>query len=170
MERNWTEAAVEMFAAAALGASVAFATTLLGAGVAGAALGGICFAVTLAAMRRLPVQGGWRLPEFDLAEVPESDPAGWPELLLTECDRLDQSHVASATSAIAEELLLDDALELPSGDSRVVQLFGPRPMPTPGEAQAKIVRHLQQRGSPPVPADAAAALSEALAELRRSLR
>jgi len=137
------EAAVELVACAALGSSVAFATTLLGAGVAGAFAGAICFAAAFLALRRLASRPTWRLPEFELPDLAE--------------DR--------------EELLLDDVLAPPGADSRVVQLFGEGALPTPGELQAQIDRHLAQRGSPVVaPESAAAALSQALAELRRSLR
>jgi hypothetical protein len=173
MERNSVEAAAEMVAAASLGASVAFATTLLGAGVAGAFAGSVCFAATLGILRRLPFQGRWRLPDFplaDLAPEPREDVGGSPELLLTDADRLHPEHLAGAASAIAEELLLDDVLASPAPDSRVVRLFGEPPVPRPGELQARIERHLEQRGSEAAPADAAAALSEALAAVRRSLR
>jgi hypothetical protein len=47
-------------------------------------------------------------------------------------------------------------------------LFDRKAMPTPGQLQSRIDRHLGHRQS--TPEDASQALSEALAELRRSLR
>jgi hypothetical protein len=64
------------------------------------------------------------------------------------------------TKAPAEdaELLLDDPLDRVNHDSRVVRLFDPRQMPAAGDSPRS------------VHPDASQALSEALAELRRSLR
>lgn len=56
------------------------------------------------------------------------------------------------------ELLLDDRLTRVEPNARVVQLFGPRRTPPASD------------GLSSMPADASEALSEALAELRRSLR
>lgn len=76
---------------------------------------------------------------------------------------------ASASDRLADELLLDDALEPPASDSRVVQLFQPGSLPTAGELQARIDRHLDGRGDAPAPADDSGELFEALASLKRSL-
>lgn len=84
---------------------------------------------------------------------------------------LDQPLVDAATEAVAE-LLLDDPLPTPPPDSRVVQLFADGRMPTAGQLKDRIDRHLAD-GAGPTPSttiDASDALSEALAELRRSLR
>lgn len=81
----------------------------------------------------------------------------YPELLLTEADRLVDE----------EPLELDDILAELGPDSRVVRLFDPAKMPTPGQLNAQIEAH--QARSPAYP-DASQQLSEALAELRRSLR
>ncbi|HET7604495.1 MAG TPA: hypothetical protein VFK28_00310 [Sphingomicrobium sp.] len=67
-----------------------------------------------------------------------------------------------------EPLLLDDILTEIDPDSRVVRLFDPAAMPTAGELQSRIDRHLE--GSAERNADAAQALHDALAELRRSIR
>jgi hypothetical protein len=84
------------------------------------------------------------------------------ELLLTEADRVSRP----ASNA----LVLDDILTELGPDSRVVRLFDPKAMPTPAQLKTRIDDHLG-RGSPPVPlSDASQALSDALAELRRSLR
>jgi len=57
-----------------------------------------------------------------------------------------------------------------SSDSRVVRLFDPAAMPTPGQLQARIDRHLDGGTSQSPSPDASEALLEALADLRRSLR
>jgi hypothetical protein len=53
---------------------------------------------------------------------------------------------------------------------RVVHLFDPAAMPTPEEMISRIDRHLEGHTSAAQSADAAQALHEALAELRRSIR
>lgn len=70
----------------------------------------------------------------------------------------------------ADELLLDDIVERIGPDSRVVQLFDPKRMPTPGELRARIDRHLVAGTVQPPPPDATQALHQAIEELRRSLR
>lgn len=88
---------------------------------------------------------------------------------------LDEPWVATpmgaATQAVAE-LLLDDPLPAPAPDSRVVQLFAGARMPTAGQLALRIDRHIAEgAGSGPASSgDASDALSEALAELRRTLR
>ena len=67
-----------------------------------------------------------------------------------------------------DALLLDDILAELGPDSRVVRLFDPSAMPTAGELQSRIDRH--REGSAGRNADAAQALHDALAELRRSIR
>jgi len=75
------------------------------------------------------------------------------------------------------ELLLDDPLANPASDSRVVTLFAPND-PTPGELVLRISDYLSDQGkegseaAEPVPqqVDASAALHEALANIRATLR
>ena len=104
--------------------------------------------------------------EFEPCDVRElsladEGPAESEELVLGEADRLDRPD--------SEALELDDVLAAIGPDSRVVRLFDRKAMPTPGQLQTQIDEHLVQRM--PVPArDASQALSDALAELRRSLR
>lgn len=69
-----------------------------------------------------------------------------------------------------EPLVLDDVIAQLAPDSRVVRLFDPVAMPTAGELNQRIERHLVRGAAPAAPADASQALHEALAELRRSLR
>jgi len=74
-------------------------------------------------------------------------------------------------------LLLDDPLANPASDSRVVTLFAPND-PTPGELVLRISDYLSDQGkegseaAEPVPqqVDASAALHEALANIRATLR
>lgn len=105
-------------------------------------------------------------PHAEPAELLLDQPWLEPEELL-----LDQPLVASADLAAVAELLLDDPLPVPDGESRVVQLFAPGRMPTAGQLQRRIDRHIAG-GDRPLPSrpDASDALGEALAELRRSLR
>lgn len=104
--------------------------------------------------RRLPV------PVFDVREIEPIDP---PELMLTE-------RYEPAYRGAEEPLVLDDVLAALGPDSRVVRLFDPAAMPTPGQLNARIERHLET-GAPPAPSqDASQALHDALSELRRSLR
>jgi len=85
------------------------------------------------------------------------------ELVLTEADR-----VEPATSG--EPLVLDDILAEFGSDSRVVQLFDRKAMPTPGQLKSRIDSHLGEVSVSAGATDASQALADALAELRRSLR
>jgi hypothetical protein len=87
------------------------------------------------------------------------------ELILTDADRL---HPNSANPA--GELVLDDVLAEIGPGSRVVRLFDPAAMPTPGQLDVRIQQHLRESSTAAPPADASQALFDALAELRRSLR
>jgi hypothetical protein len=100
------------------------------------------------------------VPIFDLRKL---DPVEPPELLLTERFQPDPA-------ASDEALVLDDILAELGPDSRVVRLFDPAAMPTPGQLNARIERHLNGEGPPSAPPDASQALHDALAELRRSMR
>jgi len=104
---------------------------------------------------RLPV------PIFDVREV---EPIEDTELLLTE--RLEQP----PSLAHEDALLLDDILAELGPDSRVVRLFDPAAMPTAGELKSRIDRHLDREEVEARTSDAAQALHDALAELRRSIR
>lgn len=112
----------------------------------------------LAVLRQVrPEPRRFRLPAFALEKV--------------EFDVLELSDVAPA-----EPLELEDALPAADEDSRVVQLFAPRNLPTPGELAQRIENHLGGgadggRGGKvlELEVDASAALRQALGELRRSL-
>jgi len=112
----------------------------------------------------------FRMPEF---EIPGFEPVELPELLLTEQVELvltEADRLQAQEFHRPDELLLDDILAEIGPNSRVVRLFDPATMPTPGQLNARIVRHLNDGASPAAPPDASQALYDALAELRRSLR
>jgi len=69
-----------------------------------------------------------------------------------------------------EPLDLVDVLTELETDARVVRLFDPAAMPTPGELKTRIDDHLDGAPDAEQSSDAARALHDALAELRRSLR
>jgi hypothetical protein len=75
-----------------------------------------------------------------------------------------------AESPAEEPLDLDDILAALQPDARVVRLFDPAAMPTAGELNERIDDHLRAQPDAAQSRDAAQALHEALAELRRSLR
>lgn len=151
-------------------------------GVALLAGSGAMFALAFIAMRTIAAEPRLlALPAFEQPVLLDEallldDPLGEDELLLDDplaADELllDRPLVDGGNMAAVAELLLDDPLPAPAPDSRVVQLFAGGRMPTAGQLQLRIDRHLA--GSERVPAgtvDASDALSDALAELRRSLR
>ena len=93
--------------------------------------------------------------------VVELEPLELDELVLTDADRVQPAGDAP--------LELNDILAEIAPDSRVVQLFDPSSMPTPGELKDRIDRHAGGT-SHAAPPDASDALLAALADLRRSLR
>ena len=167
---------VELAGAAAPAMAVAFAAAkvapLNGWPVAPALLigGATTFAAAFVAMRIIPAETRFlALPEFhgvvleDELLLDQPVAGDLDELLL------DQPLMEEGAAAVAE-LLLDDALPVPAPDSRVVQLFADGRMPSAGQLLTRIDRHLNDSGKSAPAADASDALSEALAELRRSLR
>ena len=159
------EGAASFGAAAILAAAVAIAAVRFTAStIAAAAAAVAAFFVTLQILRSIgPGDSEFSLAPFAPVELATDD---LDELLLTEADRLDRRE----SLADDDELLLDDVLASLEGDSRVVRLFDASAMPTPGQLKTRIDRHLGQTrpgtGSP----DASAALHDALAELRQSLK
>jgi hypothetical protein len=104
--------------------------------------------------------------ELLLTDADRLHPVGHaPELVLTHADRLD----AAPAEAGLEPLVLDDILTELGPDARVVRLFDRRAMPTPAQLRSRIDSHLDQAAGTDA-LDASQALSDALAELRRSLR
>ena len=120
------------------------------------AVAAIALAGASATLRRLAGEPEFMLPEFDPAPI---------ELVEAE------AHVEelAGTSADGDELILDDVLGAITPDARVISLFDPERMPTAGELQSRIERHLLGPDIPPPP-DATEDLHDALRALRQSLR
>jgi hypothetical protein len=155
--------AVDGTAAGLFGLAAGFSLLLLGMAGAGVVAGVAASLATLAGLRSVrPEPRRFRLPAFVIAQGE------------AETEVLELTEVAPE-----EPLLLDDPLPQPVEDSRVVQLFAARPLPTPGELQQRIAAHLGKAEDREVPAgsatvldlevDAAAALRQSLRELRASL-
>jgi hypothetical protein len=102
-------------------------------------------------------------PAFNILDIEPIETEALEVLELTEADRF-------VPAVVEEPLILDDVLAGVSPDSRVVRLFDRAAMPTPGQLQARIDRHLNGGTSQSPSPDASEALFEALADLRRSLR
>jgi hypothetical protein len=122
------------------------------------------------------------VPVFDLRDYESSENGELlltervrDELVLSEADRFDDELVlteADRFEAVAsvEPLVLDDILAELGPDARVVRLFDRKAMPTPGQLKARIDDHLSPDRPSAGASDASQALSDALAQLRRSLR
>jgi len=156
------EGIASLAAAAILAVAVGFAVSRLTPSVvtvAGAAAATL-FIALLALRSIAPGDAIFPLGEFAPADLAFEQP---DELLLTEADRIDPP-------AGDDELVLDDILANMGEDSRVVRLFDATAMPTLGQLRAQVERHLGQTRAVREAPDASAALHEALAELRSSLR
>ena len=105
--------------------------------------------------------------------------AGWLIMLSATSAKPSNPPFEPATIDFAEEsnvllleteadvlLLSDELLEL-EPDARVVRLFAPAPVPSPGQLSARIERHLARSND--APDDATAALHAALHDIRRTL-
>ena len=125
------------------------------------------FAIAFMAMRAVTPEAR-RLAIADFAAT-LIDP---PEELLLDIPYEGPIASVEMDSAVADDaLLLEDALGDAGPESRVVRLFAPEMIPTAGELQQRIDRHLATVPRPDlVVPDASDALYQALAELRRSLR
>jgi hypothetical protein len=131
-----------------------------------------------------PRKPRFAVPVFDVRQIDpnellltEAERLTADELVLTEADRLttnellltDADRLGSA-SMRGDPLVLDDILAELGPDARVVRLFDRKAMPTPGQLKSQIDTHLSQASPSAGASDASQALSDALAELRRSLR
>ena len=156
------EGIANLAAAAILAAAVAFAVGRLTSSLVteGGAAASTLF-ITLLALRSIePGDREFPVAQFAPAELAFEE---LDELLLTEADRFE--------SSVADDVLvLDDELDTLGEDSRVVRLFDASAMPTPGQLKARIDRHLGQTQHGAGLPDASAALHEALADLRLSLK
>lgn len=178
------ETNVELGAIAAFGVAIGVAIDLSLSGKVGpetqvaiAAAGGLAAIILckqlLAAMAR-------RRPDFvvPVFEIRGFEPFGSEELILTKAERLEGEPVELVLTDAdrvepaydTEPLVLDDILAALGPDSRVVRLFDPAAMPTPEQLRSRITGHRGESQTPGASSDASQALSEALAELRRSLR
>ena len=178
----------ERGAAALLAGSVGYAVYVWLTGVSArpayaAGSAAVAYVLSALGMKAAASRGGeFPIRIFDVRDLGDLEPGELlltrplhDELLLTEKDRLtpelvltDADRLHSALTSSEEPLVLDDILEAVGTDSRVVRLFDRKAMPTPGQLSSSINRHLERGGN--VAPDASQALSEALAELRRSLR
>ena len=105
-------------------------------------------------------------PQFPM---PVFDPADYEPAAVLEPAPAEEPLLLEAPRQEEEDELLLEVRAWPSEDaSRVIRLFDPARLPSAGELQKRIDRHLQ---SPvrPIP-DAAQELHEAIAALRQSLR
>lgn len=183
------EKSVELMAAAALAAAVGYAVFALSGlpqpegGMCSAVAAAISFYLGHGALAAFAEKdAAFPVPIFDVREIDIGD----DELVLTSVDRIGMAELlltaehqvaagellltdADRVAGEVEPLELDDILAELGPDSRVVRLFDRKAMPTPGQLKTRIDDHLQQ-ASAPLQSDAAQALSDALAELRRSLR
>lgn len=184
MKRAKFDWLAELGGAAALGLAGGYAALLAapslsvpGAGAMMAA-GLALFGLGMCAMRAVPPAGRRHaLPDFALEPLALDTlmlDDVWDEPLL-----LDQIYreepLPLATLYEEETLLLHDAIAAAAEDSRVVQLFSGRAVPTAGELRDRIDRHLAappriMTPVPPLQPDASSALFAALDELKRSLR
>jgi hypothetical protein len=163
------ETIVDAAAALVFASAVAFVLLhIWGVPAFGVAVAGLSFFGAFYALGQVePENQAYENAPFAVREVPVF---ASEELVLTEADRL------YPADEPAEELLLTEALAHVGSDSRVVRLFEPAAIPTPGELKARIDRHVaaRRRGRPhhdqAAPPDASQALFDALTELRRSLR
>lgn len=173
-DRNgWAQAlALELAPAALFNFAVAFAvaTSMRQSGLdelaaaASVTAGIAAFLLAWLGLRNLGRPGRrFALPLFDHppVEAEFSD-----ELLLTE--RVPAG--VAAQQYTEDELLLDDVLQSLGPDARVVRLFRPNGIPTAGELQARIDRHLRSNSPPVELPDATQELHEAILALRQSLR
>jgi hypothetical protein len=156
---GWT-LALEVAPAALFGGAVAFSAGKLldvaPTDVGVLACGAVGFAAALLGLRLFRgEEAQFSMPYFEQEPIEPEELAETPV-------------VEDAGSEEAGELLLEDALPAPEPDSRVVRLFDPARMPTAGELQARIERHLRSPARP-LP-DATQELHDALAALRQSLR
>ncbi|MFL6755681.1 MAG: hypothetical protein ACJ8FI_12495 [Sphingomicrobium sp.] len=172
------ETAVEHAASALFGGAVAFAVNAalttrvpayqayLGAGGAAALAFFLCIRMLkgLSPGQQLAV-ASFEAPDFGELEADD-------ELLLTDADRFLGELVLTDADRVDGDgpLVLDEVLLKIGPDSRVVRLFDRKGMPTPGQLQSRIDDHLGHGTGGIAAPDASQALSEALAELRRSLR
>lgn len=174
IEANLDRAAAALFAASCAYAAYVWLESRVSLPLLGGetiAATGLAYVLALRSLRSLqPESRRLPVPVFDVREIDPVETAELlteryeaPELLLTE-------RYEKAEPGPEEPLWLDDILAELSSDSRVVRLFDPVAMPTPGQLKSRIDEHLDVEATPEQHAEGVQALHDALAELRRSLR
>lgn len=182
------ETNVERGAAALFGGAVGYAAYVALTGVSArpvyaAASAALAYVMSALVMKAAAARSAeFPVSIFDVRDLVDLEPGEMlltrhrDELVLTEKDRFvaellltDADRLLGEPAPPEEPLVLDDILAAVGTDSRVVRIFDRKAMPTPGQLSSSINRHLE-RGGNVAPPDASQALSEALAELRRSLR
>jgi len=157
--------AVDIGAASIFAGAVGYSVLIASGSEAGAAAAAAAgFLGVNLALGRLPEAVSYPLPDFGIQAVePWEDDA----LLLTELAELLLTQVVAVGPG--PELLLEDRLDQPAEDSRVIRLFDPSTLPSAGEMHQRIEQHLQGAQAS-AHSDATAELHRALSELRGALR
>jgi hypothetical protein len=169
-QNNGVSRAIDIGSAGLFAGAAGYSAVLLIASpVAGAAVATAAFVGAHRALGRIADRPEFAVPGFAAEQLDFAEPEELPELLLTERAELLLTELAGGPPEEDEALLLEDRLEIPSDDSRVIRLFDPRLLPTAGELRERIERHLQSPSESAYP-DATAELHQALADLRKSLR
>jgi hypothetical protein len=162
---------VEQAACILLAGAVAFATYRSLGALVRAPQFGVCVAVSALVAYFLASLGFFqrsaKLQQFPMVDFePSTFELSEPdELVLGESDMLP----AQPKPSDPDLLILDEIIDELGPNSRVVRLFDRSAMPIPGSLKSRIDARLGQGRSPSTLPDASQALSEALAELRRSL-
>lgn len=159
------EQGLDVIAAAAFAAAAAYAALRLGV-LAASASGMAAFAVLFRILGAIGAEPSAFAMEFETPELPTAiEPE---EMLLTDVYIPEPEELLLEDLAPDPVLVLEDVLARLGENSRVIRLFDPAAMPTPGEMQSRIDRHLEaSTASHP---DASKALHDALADLRKALR
>jgi hypothetical protein len=186
IERNVDRGASALFAGAAAYCTYGALSPIIAQPILGAYCGGAAALAYVLTVRGLILMGAGQqrhpVPVFDLRKIDPMPPMpSMPaeELILTDADRVAVAQPDIATPAL-DELVLDDIVADLEPDSRIVRLFDRQAMPSPGQLKQQIDQHLaatdapvesgREEGGPEESSDASQALSDALSELRRSLR
>ena len=163
VEKTVDTVASALFATAVGYAAYSYLTAQVGNPVLALESGAACAVALLLSYHLLrAIQPSARLRRVPIFDVREIDDMPADEEPLELVDML--------KPRVEEPLDLDDILAELGSDARVVRLFDPAAMPTPGEFKDRIDDHLDDTPGGARSADAAQALHDALAELRRSLR
>ena len=169
-QRSGASRAIDIGSASLFAGAAGYSAALLTGGpLAGAAAATVAFIGARRALGRIGDSSQLPLPDFTVGLLEFADSDGMPELLLTEQTELLLTDVVGILGDEDDALLLEDRLETPTEDSRVIRLFDPRLLPSASELHERIEHHLLMANQAAYP-DATSELHQALAELRKSLR